>query len=148
MTRRPILTVLAVGLVAGAFAAPAQAKPKTISGKYTATAAVPDPTPVTGETGGNCSPTLAQAKHETKVKLPAAGTWKVDLNGMVGDWALAVLNDKGAKLDDSDNEIGTAPDSPEKITYKVKKAGTYVIRACNFSGGPTANVKWSFTYGK
>lgn len=143
---RTLLLVTATAATA-ALAVPALAAPKTMSDTYTATAAVPDPTPFTGQTGGNCSPTLAQAKHEKVVKLPAPGTWTVDLNGFQGDWALAILDKKGSKLADSDNDIANvASFPPEKIKFKIKKAGDYTIRACNFAGGPTATVKWSFTY--
>lgn len=149
MSRRLALTLSIAGLVAAAVSpALAAPKPKTMSGSYDATAAVPDPTPFTGQTGGNCRPTLAQAKHEKAIDLPTAGTFKVDLNGFVGDWALAVLNSKGQVLADSDNALGTAPDSPEKVQIKIKAKGKYTIRACNFSGGPTAKVKWLFTYAK
>ena len=144
---RTAIPIVAFAAVAAAVL-PASAAPKTISGTYTATAPAPDPTPFTGQTGGNCRPTLDQAKHEQEVALPAAGLWNVELGGYTGDWALAILDPKGTVLADSDNDISTVAEmAPEKIKYKIKKAGTYAIRGCNFAGGPTATVKWTFTYG-
>ena len=139
-----VAVVAAAGAVSPAVAAPAA---KKASGSYQATAAAPDPTPFTGETGGNCSPTLDQAKHEQEIGIPAAGTLQVDLSGFAGDWDLALLNSKGQKIADSAQDmVSEAPDKPEKIKVKIKAKGTYTIRACNFAGGPTANVKWVHTY--
>jgi len=107
----------------------------------------PDPTPFTGETGGNCRPTIEQAGHEKEITLPAPGTLQVDLTGFQGDWDLAVLNSKGQVLGDSAQDMTSEPvDRPEKVKLKIKSKGTYTIRACNFAGGPTAKVKWVHTY--
>ena len=148
MSRRLAVTLAVTGLLGAAVAPALAAPPKPITGKHDATAPVPDPTPVSGQTGGNCSPTLAQAKHEAPVNLPSAGTFQVDLKGFQGDWALAVLNSKGQKLGDSDQGTGEPLDRPEKVKIKVKAKGKYVIRACNFAGGPTAKVTWIFTPSK
>lgn len=147
MSRRLAVTLAVAGLV-GAAVAPAVAAPsnnRPSSGSYQATAPVPDPTPFTGQTGGNCMPTIAQAKHEKTVDLPGPGNFQVDLNGFQGDWALAVLNSKGQKLGDSDQSTSEPIDRPEKVKLKIKSKGKYTIRACNFAGGPNANVKWQFT---
>ena len=145
--KRSILLAAALA-AAGSVVLPASAAPKTMSGTYTATAPVPDPTPFTGQTGGNCRPTLDQAKHEQEVALPAAGTWEVEVSGYTGDWAAAIVDPKGTVVADADNDVSTiAAMAPEKIKYKVKKAGSWAIRSCNFAGGPTATVKWKFTYG-
>lgn len=134
-----VVAVAAAGALAPALAAPP--KPKPVKKSYTATAAMPDPTPITGETGGNCSPLLDQAKHEEPFTMPFAGTLKVDLTGFQGDWALAILNSKGEKIADHDNDAtSSAPDAPSQIILKVKKKTDLVIRACNFAGGPEAQV--------
>ena len=132
-----LTVVLAAGALSPALAGP---KPKPISKSYTATAGTPDPTPITGQTGGNCSPTLASAKHEEPFTMPWAGTLKVDLTGFQGDWALAILDSKGNKIADHDNDVSEPIDTPSKIVLKVKKKTDLVIRACNFAGGPTAKV--------
>jgi hypothetical protein len=134
-----MVAVAAAGTLAPAVAAP---QPKPVKHSYEATAPVPDPTPFTGQTGGNCSPTLDDAKHEEPFKMPFAGTLTVDLTGFQGDWALAVLDAKGEKLADHDNDVlaGEAVDAPSQIILKVKKPTELIIRACNFAGGPTAQV--------
>ena len=144
MSRRSVAFVAIVA--AAGIAAPALAAPKTVSGKYPATTTAADPTPFATD-AGNCMPALAQAKHEQKINLPAPGTLVVDLSGFQGDWDLAVLNSKGQKLGDSAQDVASEPiDKPEKVKLKIKSKGTYIIRACNFAGGPTANVNWVHTY--
>lgn len=143
MRTRSALALSLVGVVAAGSLAPALAAPKKpapVKKTYTATAVTPDPTPISGQTGGNCSPQLDSAKHEAPFAVPFPGTLKVDLNGFQGDWALAILDDKGAKIADHDNDAGTALDEPSTITIKLKKKTTVTIRACNFAGGPTATV--------
>lgn len=149
MRTRSALAMSLVGVVAAASLAPAVAAPKKkpapIKKSYQATATTPDPTPISGETGGNCSPTLDTAKHEAPFAIPYAGTLKVDLTGFQGDWALAILDDKGAKIADHDNGVSEPIDTPSTITIKLKKKTTVTVRACNFAGGPTANVAILYT---
>jgi hypothetical protein len=139
--RTVLATSLTAVVAAGALAPALAAPPKPVTKKYTATTATPDPTPISGQTGGNCSPTLDTAKHETPFTMPFAGTLKVDLNGFQGDWALAILNSKGDKIADHDNDVSEPIDTPSQIVLKFKKKTDIVIRACNFAGGPTANVE-------
>ncbi len=148
MQRRLALTLvplIALGVAAApSFAAPK--KPAPIKKTYTATAATPDPTPITGQTGGNCSPQLPGAKHEAPFSIPYAGTLKVDLNGFQGDWALAILDASGAKIADHDNDASSSSvDAPSQIVIKLKKKTTVTVRACNFAGGPTATVTILYT---
>lgn len=138
-----LAAVVAVGSLAPAVAAPT--KPAPIKKTYTATAPTPDPTPISGRTGGNCSPMLPGAKHEAPFAIPYAGTLKVDLNGFQGDWALAILDAKGAKIADHDNGATEPIDTPSQITIKLKKKTTITVRACNFAGGPTATVTILYT---
>ena len=140
MKRTALLLVPAVAVGAMAATATAAPKPKPISKKYQATAATPDPTPISGATGGNCSPSIDQAKHEAPFEMPWAGTLQVDLNGFQGDWALAILDSKGDKIADHDNDVSEPIDTPSKIVLKLKKKTALTIRACNFAGGPTATV--------
>ena len=139
-------TSLTVVVAAGALAPALAAPPKPVTKSYTANAPVPDPTPFTGETGGNCSPIIPEAKDEQPFTMPWAGTLKVDLTGFQGDWALAVLDSKGKKLADHDNDATSEPvDAPSQIVLKVKKKTDLIIRACNFAGGPTGTVKYVHT---
>jgi hypothetical protein len=135
-----LVAVAAAATLAPAVAAP---KPKPVSKEYTATAATPDP--VTPLANGNCQPELPGSFHEEPFTVPFPGTLKVDLSGFQGDWALAVLKN-GQSLADSDQSVGEPLDRPETVTLKLKKKGDkLVIRACNFAGGPTANVKYVHT---
>jgi hypothetical protein len=140
--RTVLATSLTAVVAAGALAPALAAPPKPVSKSYQASAAMVDPTPITGETGGNCSPVLEQAKHEAPFTMPFAGTLQVDLTKFQGDWALAVLDSKGKKIADHDNDViaGEAVDAPSQIIIKLKKKTDLVIRACNFAGGPTAQV--------
>lgn len=131
-----LAAVIAAGGLAPALAAPTPPVKKS----YQATAATPDPTPITGQTGGNCSPTLDSAKHEEPFTIPWAGTIKVDLHSFQGDWALAILDSKGKMLANHDNDVSEPIDTPSSITLKLKKKTDLIIRACNFAGGPTATV--------
>lgn len=139
MRLRTVAVTSLVAVAAAGALTPALAAPKTVKESYTATAPVPDPTPITGQTGGICSPVLPEAKHEQQFKMPFAGKLQVDLTGFQGDWALAVLNDKGEKIAEHDNS-DLPLDAPSQVVLKVKKPAELVIRACNFAGGPTAQV--------
>jgi hypothetical protein len=121
MKRIALVLVPLVALGASASVSQAAPKPKPIKKTYQA-------------------PTLDQAKHEAPFEMPWAGTLQVDLNGFQGDWALAILDSKGAKIADHDNDVSEPIDTPSKIVIKVKKKTALTIRACNFAGGPTATV--------
>jgi hypothetical protein len=117
MRLRTVTVAALVAVAAAGTLSPALAAPKTVKESYTATAPVPDPTP----------------------KMPFAGKLQVDLTGFQGDWALAVLNDKGEKIAEHDNS-DLPLDAPSQVVLKVKKPTELIIRACNFAGGPTAQV--------
>jgi hypothetical protein len=66
------------------------------------------------------------------------------MNGFVGDWDLGLFED-GALAASSAQDVTADPQTPEHIEgYKLKKGETVVIRSCNFSGGPTAHMKYTF----
>lgn len=148
MTRRLVLAtvpVLALAVAAApALGAPAK-KPKPITKSWTATAFPPDPSHITGETGGICGTTLPMSQYNEPFTVPYAGTLKVDMTGFVGDWDLAIW-EKGRAVADSAQSTTEPIDRPEKITMKFKRGGAKLqIRSCNFSGGPTADVALVFT---
>jgi len=146
MRTTPVL-VAAAALIAAGSALPATAAPrKPITKTYTATAPVPDPTNYAEMSYSVCAQAVPQSAHVEVFKAPAAGKLKVELSGFVGDWDLLILDSKGAEVATSG---GTQPVDPptEQATVKVKKAAaTYKIIACNWAGGPTATVKYTFTY--
>ena len=146
-TRSALALGLTAALAAGSFApALAAPKPKPVKKTYTANAPTPDPTPATGETGGNCHPTLDSAKDEQPFTIPFPGTLKVDITGFQGDWAGAIVDTDGESIADNDQDVNQPIDTPVQMIVPFKKKGEKIfIRACNFSGGPTATVSYVFT---
>jgi hypothetical protein len=114
---------------------------KTITKEYDATAPVPDPANLAL---GNCDGSVPQSKFEQTFKAPFTGKLTVDMNGFTGDWDLGLFED-GVLAADSAQDATADPQTPEHIEgFKLKKGGEVVIRSCNFSGGPTAHMKYSF----
>ena len=136
-----LAAVLAVGSLAPAVAAPAK---KPVTKSYTATAFPPDPSHA-AVTDGICNTTNPASQHNEPFTVPFAGTLVVDMSGFQGDWDLALYN--GSTLvAQSAQALEQDPQTPEKMTVKLKKVGQKLsIRACNFAGGPTANVKYVHT---
>lgn len=140
-----LAAVVAVGSLAPALAAPP--KPKPVSKEYVATAFPPDPSHI-AVTSGICNTTNPASQHNEPFTVPFAGTLVIDMSGFQGDWDLALY--KGSTLL-AESAQATEEDlqRPEKITIKLKKVGDKLsIRACNFAGGPTANVKYVHTPAK
>ena len=135
------VAVVAAGALSPALAAP---KPKPVTKEYTATAFPPDPSHI-AVTSGICNTTNPTSQHNEPFTVPFPGVLKIDMKGFQGDWDLALYS--GSSLVASSAQGLTDPiDRPESITVKLKKTGQKLqIRACNFSGGPTANVKYVHT---
>ena len=133
--------VVAAGALSPALAAP---KPKPVTKSYTATAFPPDPSHA-AVTTGICNTTNPTSQHNEPFTVPFKGTLVVDMSGFAGDWDLALYS--GSSLvAQSAQDLTADPQTPEKITIKLKKVGQKLsIRACNFAGGPTANVKYVHT---
>lgn len=145
MRTTPVLAAAAL-LAAGASVAADAAPRKPITKTYTATAPLPDPSNYAEQSYSVCAQAVPQSFHVEEFKAPAAGKLKVELTGFQGDWDLLMLDGKGAELA---NSGGTQPVDPavETMTVKVKKAGAiYKIIACNWAGGPTGTVKYTFTF--
>lgn len=133
-------------------ASPATAAPrKPVTKTYTATAPTPDPSNAADSTPYPvCPQNVPQSFHVETFKAPGVGKLAVEVTGFQGDWDLLVVDGaKGSMLGSSGNGgYGTpATASVEKVTVKVKKAGTAIkIIACNWAGTPTSTVKYTFTY--
>jgi hypothetical protein len=133
-----VATALLAGL--GSFS-PAMAGGKSVSKSYTATAFPPSPTNVQL---GVCHGDVPGSNFDQPFKAPFAGRLTIDMDGFVGDWDLALVQD-GANSAESAQAATDSPMTPEHIdAYKLKKGEAVVIRSCNFSGGPTANMKYTF----
>lgn len=152
--RKALPLALVAVVAAGAFAPSFAAPPKPITGSFEATGL---PVPVTGrdvtDTASSCINSMFEGISITtkEIKTVGAGTLLVELSGFIGDWDIAILNDKGEQIAAGDNAAatGTSPstgDIVEKAQVKFKKAATIRISVCNFAGGPTASAKYTYKY--
>jgi hypothetical protein len=140
--RRLIVTALAV-IAAGTVAvAPADAKPKPkpFNKTTSVTDGTPDPTGGAVATADICAGKLP-VEAGLSVPVPGPGKLKADISGFQGDWALAI-RDKSGSFQTGDDQN---PPATEAVSFKVKKAGTYVIQACNLGGTPMATLHYSYT---
>lgn len=139
------LAVVALGV---ASMSPAIGAPKkTITKSYTATAPLPDPTNAAGGAYSVCAQNVPDSFQADQFKIPAAGTLKVEVSGYIGDWdALLMDADKAEAAASGSGGYPPVAGGPEVMELRFKKAQTVTIVACNWSGGPTANVKATFTY--
>lgn len=134
---------LALVATAGVSASPALAGPKKVTKTYTASAPLFDPTNVAPGSFSVCPQRVPQSFQADVYKVPAAGTLTVEVTGYQGDWdALLMDSDKAELAGSGSGGVG----GPEVMEVRFKKATTVTVVACNFSGGPTANVKTTFTY--
>ena len=137
------LGVLTAATVAahGAVAAP----PKPVTKTYTATAPLPDPSNFAELGYSVCAQNVPQSYHIEEFKVPAAGTVKVVLTGFQGDWDLLLMDGAGKEL-----AYGGAlpPETDEIAQVKFKKPTVLQIVACNWAGGPTGEVTYTYTPAK
>lgn len=136
MRTRLVLATIPVALISATIAS-SSAAPKPFKGTFDA-AATPDPTATAGEVCQGLTPT---SRFEVPLKVPAAGTLKVDLTGFQGDWDLTVENTKGAVIASS---AGFIENTTEKISLKLKKAMEVTVVACNFAGTPAASGSYEY----
>jgi hypothetical protein len=148
--------VVAAGAMAPAVAAPPK-KPKPITESYELEL-LPVPLPLAGsgaplDGDNSCvSPELEGVSTDTRtIKPTGAGSLVVDVSKFGGDWDITITDAKGKVLGTGSgtttgeaSSLGT--DLKEKAVIKVKRATTFNIAVCNFAGGPTASVKYVFTY--
>ena len=141
------LAVIAAVTVAGSVQA---APPKPITKTYTATAPAPDPTNEATGAHAVCEMNVPQSFHIEKFVAPGPGALKVEISGFVGDWDLLVQDPKGADVAAATQTDTSTPaaDDGDSLALKIKKPGSYSIIACNWVGGPTATVKYTFTFAK
>lgn len=129
-------------LVAGAGSlSPALAGPKPVTKSYTASAFPPAPT---NAATGVCNGDVPGSNYDYAFKAPFKGKLTVDMTGFQGDWDMALVQD-GSNAAESAQQPTEDPQRPERVEgFKLKKGEEVIIRSCNFSGGPTANVKFVF----
>jgi hypothetical protein len=131
-------------LVAGVGSlAPAFAGTKTVTKSYTASAFPPGGV-ASQATSTICSDAVPGSTFDATFKAPFKGRLTVDQTGFQGDWDLTLVQD-GSNSAESAQDMTADPQTPEHIDgFKMKKGEEVTIRSCNFAGGPTASVKYSF----
>ena len=142
-----VAALATAGLAGQADAAPKRKpKPKPITKTYEATAPAPDFTNLASE--GVCKRNVPQSWHTHTFKAPAIGRLAVVVSDFIGDWDVIILDPKGTEIASGELLEQGTPAAPktEPAAAKIKKAGSYQIIACNWAGGPTAKVKYTFTY--
>jgi hypothetical protein len=141
-TRTAVLTSLAV-LCAGVSATPALAAPKPVKKEYTASATPGGPASLANST--ICDDTIPGSVFNLDFKAPFAGRLTVKQDGFQGDWDLVLFQDGGNAAQSAQDATDTNISRPETIEgYKLKKGEQITIRSCNFLGGPTAHVSYTF----
>jgi hypothetical protein len=143
MSRTTTVAVAALALVTAAGSG-ALAGPKPITKTYTATAPMPDPTNFVGGYSV-CAQNVPGSFHTEEFTVPEAGTLKVELTDYEVDWDLLLMNGKDEEIAYSGSGgVG----APEVVQVKFKKKTPVKIVACNWAGGPTGQVTYTFTYAR
>jgi hypothetical protein len=149
MKRALVLGLAVTAVVAGQSGAFGAAKKKPITKSWTTMAPTPDPTNARPDPPYSVCPQLVPLSYGTETfKAPAAGKLVVSITGFQGDWDLLVMDGKKREIAASGNGGYGTPATPstEKLTLKIKKAGTYSIVSCNWAGSPISNGTYTFTY--
>lgn len=143
MNRKLACTVL-VAAVTVTLGGAAQAAPKKVTKEYTATATPGGP----GSTADStiCSDKIPGSVYDVEFKAPYAGRLTVKQDGFQGDWDMALRQDGGNAAESAQDATDTNVSRPETVEgYKLKKGETITIRSCNWAGGPTAHVAYTFS---
>lgn len=134
---------LALVAVGAASMSPAVAGPKKpITKTYTATAPSPDPTNVSSDYSV-CAQRVPGSFDIKEFAVPAAGMLKIEVTDYQVDWDALLMDAEKVEIAGSGSG---GMGAPEVIEVKFKKAQKVFIVACNWSGGPTAKVTYTFTY--
>ena len=144
MRRAVALVTVAVALAGAAAPSTAAPKRKPITKTYTATAATPDPSNFAMTGYSVCGQNVPGSFHTEVFEVPAAGTLKVSLTGYVGEWDLLLMDGKDQEIGYS-GVLGVMGEE-ELVSVKFKKPATAKIVACNWAGGPTGSVTYTFTF--
>jgi hypothetical protein len=134
------VAVLAAATVAAPAALATHAKP--VKKSYEATAPMPDPTNWGLGDYSVCAQNVPESYHVEEFKAPSAGKLRIELTDYEGDWDLLLMDGKAREMAFSGSgEVG----EPEIVQVKLKKPQTVQIVACNWAGGPTGTVTYTFT---
>lgn len=143
--RKAIISMMAAGLVLGAFAGPASAK--TVRKSFQLLAPTPAPILTDVDPDGCLNTTEDVNKDTYNFKAPKhrrSGTLSVRIDGFEGDWDLFVLK-KGNVIAESTTD--NLSQDYESVRVGGIKGGTKLqIVGCNWSGSPQANGKLTYKH--
>lgn len=147
--RSAALLALTATIAAGSLApASAATKKKPLKKSYDLELApYPDATEATGCEGAGRTEDVNMDNETIKVTGPGVLTVKV--TEFVSDWDMVVMNASGATVAagaGTSTPNASADPQTETLKYKSKKAQTLTLRVCNFLGGPTAKVTYTYVY--
>ena len=130
-----LIAIVAGTVLASSSLAPAFAHHKHVEGGFTATA---PPAP-------DCSIGFNEASEP--FVTPFGGFLFLEMNDFVGDWDLFLRDSEGVKVKASTNSNDPVFGHPgEKISLWLPGGREFSMVACNYSGGRTAEVTYSFTH--
>jgi hypothetical protein len=130
--------VCILGLLGVLAAAPAAAGKKK-KGSFSAENPVPHPL------GDGCNEGMDGVSKTTEaMKAPFNGLLTVTMENFQGDWDLFVTDADGAALVSSVESQLTGAAATEEVSIVLKKGYAFAIVPCNWVGGPSAEVAWTF----
>ncbi len=137
--RKFLIGLLVVALAMGLFVPTAAAKKKKkIEDSWTAQGL---PFPVEVSSCQNGVEGVHLVNHE--LKTPGKGVLDVTMTDFVADWDLWVFDASGNALGSSTGFV----DVPmERVVVPIKGMDHVIVAACNFLGGPTAELTSVYTY--
>ena len=151
--RKVLVSVLLLGLVAGAFSAvPAMAKKKkkktiTVSEEFSAGPHAPMPTGIAGETEGCLESNETVNKTVVDYTTPGKGIMTVEIKDFQGDWDLYLMEGDSMIASSHASQLQDAP-PVETIMVNLGAKKNVSIVACNWAGGPTAAGSYTYKYKK
>lgn len=138
--RKLIVLVCIVGLTGALTGAPALAgKKKKKKGSFSAENPVPWPGP-----DGCLESSEGVNKTTETMKAPFTGVLTVTMTDFDGDWDLFVTDSEGTDLGSATASQLTGDPPEEEVVLALKKGFEFSMVACNWLGGPTAEVGWTF----
>lgn len=133
--RKSITMLLVLALLVALGAAPATAGKKK-KGSFSAENPVP---------AVDTCPTDAQedlSKTSEALKVPFNGILTVTMTDFQGDWDLYVTDADGGEIVSSVGSQLTGTPPEEEVSIYLPKGMSVQMIACNWIGGPTAEVAW------
>lgn len=144
---RKLTPALLAGLVSVSTALPAGANgheqpPPPGSASATYSVVAPSPMPVASAAGG-CTVGQEDVHKDSRVfKVARAGDLFVSVSNFTGDWDAGIVDrETGRMLDYAAHAFG----SVETVQASLAANQGVDIVACNFAGGPTATVRFTFS---